>query len=208
MRIFTVTDKLKARFFAKVQKSTDADGCWLWAASTREAGYGCIKIERHIWDTHRASWVIHNGEIPDKMFVLHNCDIRSCVNPAHLFLGTHQDNMDDASEKGRVGNGTRRLTFEQANEIKGRYAVGGITLLQLSVEYAVCEEVVRRIVAGETYQKQAQLRPGARTEPLTDEEIVSLRYQYDHGVSERVLAQKFNVASSTLKRLVRQETVK
>jgi hypothetical protein len=54
-----------------------------------------------LWRAHRAAWVEAHGDIPEGMFVLHQCDNRACVNVAHLFLGTHQDNMDDRESKGR-----------------------------------------------------------------------------------------------------------
>lgn len=50
---------------------------------------------------HRIAWMIVHGGVPEKMFVLHKCDNRLCCNPDHLFLGTHQDNMDDMVSKGR-----------------------------------------------------------------------------------------------------------
>lgn len=52
---------------------------------------------------HRASWILHYGEVPDDFHVLHKCDVRNCVNPDHLFLGTNQDNIEDKVRKGRQG---------------------------------------------------------------------------------------------------------
>lgn len=87
-------------------------GCWLWTASVDRVGYG------HIWEfpsrklrpAHRVSWEIHRGEIPNGLNVLHKCDVRCCVNPDHLFLGTQTDNMRDCAKKGRnnAPNGERQ----------------------------------------------------------------------------------------------------
>jgi len=100
---------LEQRFWAKVEKhDVDCpccDGCWHWTASRDTRGYGRIQRGRkgagHI-KAHRLSYQIHNGPFADALFVLHRCDNPPCVNPAHLFLGTHRDNMDDATAKSRM----------------------------------------------------------------------------------------------------------
>lgn len=96
------------RFFQKVVK--EVDGCWNWTASTY-GKYGQFNPGEGITSSHRFSWMHHNGEIPQGLFVLHKCDNPICVNPNHLFLGTHQDNMDDMMNKGRGLTG-RPMTEE------------------------------------------------------------------------------------------------
>ena len=76
-------------------------GCWLWDRALKGFGYGHKIFEGKLQSAHRISWQIHHGPIPDGMWVLHRCDVMRCVNPDHLFLGTHQDNMDDRHRKGR-----------------------------------------------------------------------------------------------------------
>jgi hypothetical protein len=72
-------------------------GCWLWEGPVNFFGYGLSHHSR----VHRLAWEEANGPIPDGLFVLHRCDVPSCCNPDHLFLGTHQDNADDKKRKGR-----------------------------------------------------------------------------------------------------------
>lgn len=78
----------------------DATDCWYFRGAHCKLGYGVCSAfgERR---AHRAMWVAFNGRIPDGKHVLHTCDVRCCVNPDHLFLGTHADNMRDMVRKGR-----------------------------------------------------------------------------------------------------------
>lgn len=91
------------RFWSRVSKG---DGCWLWTGTQRKDGYGSFHRNGKYLHAHRASWIINFGEIKNKLHVLHKCDVRNCVNPSHLFLGTNHDNILDCVAKGRFrGNG-------------------------------------------------------------------------------------------------------
>lgn len=103
-----------ARFHTKYQKT---DGCWLWQAGKYRKGYGMVCIGRTLDGkqqnsyAHRVAYVLAHGDIPPGLVVMHSCDVRYCVNPAHLSLGTQGDNIRDGARRGRynVGRPSKRL---------------------------------------------------------------------------------------------------
>ena len=102
------TIPLEERFWGKVEVPSYGE-CWEWTAG-KIRGYGSIFYNGKTHKAHRISWKIHFGKIPKDMCVLHECDNPSCVNPSHLFLGTHKDNSDDKIQKGRFKNGNMLKT--------------------------------------------------------------------------------------------------
>jgi len=97
---------IEHRFWPKVIKSDDGDGCWLWKGAKVKDGYGSIKVGQHALGAHRIAYLIQVGDIPLGASVLHSCDNPACVRPSHLFLGTQQDNMTDMILKGRGNKAT------------------------------------------------------------------------------------------------------
>ncbi len=97
------------RFWAKVDR-TPGHGpngdCWPWTGSTMPDGYGHFRDGKLIRPAHVVAYELEHGPLPEGMNGLHSCDYRTCANPAHIFAGTHQDNMDDMVAKGR-GNAPR-----------------------------------------------------------------------------------------------------
>lgn len=93
--------KQLTNFWSYVDK-TAPNGCWKWLGSWSGEDYGIFGVNGKLKRVHRISWILVNGAIPDGLDILHKCDNRRCLNPDHLFIGTHQDNMTDKSEKYRA----------------------------------------------------------------------------------------------------------
>jgi len=91
-----------ANYIEKRSVPEPNSGCWLWLGSFDDDGYGKGWGDGKSEYAHRRSWKEHKGPILDDLWVLHRCDNPACVNPDHLFLGTHQDNVDDKMHKGRA----------------------------------------------------------------------------------------------------------
>lgn len=90
-------------------------GCWLWEGSKYQNGYGWLKVFGKVVSVHRFSYELHRGPIPEGMHILHSCDVRHCVNPDHLRVGTHQKNMAEAAERGRIPSGSRHPQYGKRN---------------------------------------------------------------------------------------------
>jgi hypothetical protein len=132
-------------------------GCWLWLGSAKPNGYGqFMAATRLLVYAHRFSWEAHHGPIAKGKQVCHRCDVRSCVNPSHLFLGTHDENMDDMVAKARHAHGERggraSFTNTQAAEIRRRVLAGEISRGRLARELGVSRTSVGRVVLAQTYR--------------------------------------------------------
>ena len=139
------------RFWEKVDKRGE-DECWKWLGSKDKKGYGYFWDQIRNSKAHRYSWTIHYGRIQRDKIICHHCDNPSCVNPNHLFLGTHQDNANDREAKGRrknvVGENSpnSKLTDDDVRAIRKQYSSKNCTLDDLSKEFGVCFQQISRII--------------------------------------------------------------
>lgn len=147
------------RFMTHVEPD-GISGCWHWSAATDQAGYGIIGWRGRMDRAHRVSWELHSGQAPGPAKVLHRCDVRGCVNPSHLFLGTQLDNIADMVRKGRQrtnpqfgsNNPQSKLTEAQVADIRAGVATG-IPQRRFSEQLGVSPMTISRAVRGETWSR-------------------------------------------------------
>jgi len=139
--------------FVKLKESFDRfvvkkDGCWDWNGCKTD-GYGAFRFRGKHFKAHRASWIIHNGEISEGLWVLHKCDNRGCSNPEHLFIGNALDNQRDKMSKGRgVGE---KLNPDLVREIKKLLRMG-VKNIRIEKDFSISESTVTSIKLGRTWK--------------------------------------------------------
>ena len=131
-------EAFQRNILAKVDTSGD---CWLWTGTVAWSGYGLFWLDGKMQSAHRVAWTLENGDVPSGVHVCHTCDVRHCVRPEHLWLGTHSDNMRDAVAKGRARHpdnrgikcGTSELTEAEVRAIRSDPR----TLKQIGAAYGI-----------------------------------------------------------------------
>lgn len=155
-------NKMKdGRFLRKLEKRSS--GCWEWLGALNSDGYGSCSVRYPnnkitSQSAHRVSWKLFVGDIPAGKFVCHKCDNPKCVNPDHLFLGTHKDNMTDRNTKGRAAgkpqigsrNGRAKLNGEDVLAIRKKRK-DGQSLSSLASEYNVSFQNISAIANRKTW---------------------------------------------------------
>lgn len=161
---------VEERFWSRVVKCevetvVGLGPCWLYGGKHFGNKYGQLSLGPGMGNTtaHRFSMELHGGEIPRGKFACHRCDVRNCVNPAHLYAGDHEDNSADIVERkrhakntGRIGKvqrpgelpQNRKLSKETADRLRAEYATGDYTQMQLAKRYGVSQGTVSATIRG------------------------------------------------------------
>lgn len=143
-----MSEKLKRRLLSKIEVCART-GCWNWTAGKNRRGYGQFWVGPTNRGSHRVSYELHCGPIPNGLHVLHRCDNPACVCPDHLFLGTNADNMADRNAKGRVARGRRfkttKLTAEDVLAIRSAIGTEGPARHAIAAKYGISNKYIRKI---------------------------------------------------------------
>ena len=188
----------------------DAAGCFLWQGSLVN-GYGNIWYNGRSDRAHRLSYETFRGPVPPGLCVCHDCDVRACINPAHLFLGTKLDNAWDAVAKGRFRHSeahrSAKLTAEQVVAIVARYNAGE-GAADLSAEYGISRKSLMAILHGRHWQRvfkpaavvrntgsPGEKHPSAR---LSESDVIAIRAQRAAGRTHQSIADEYGVSVRTI----------
>lgn len=149
-----------SNFWSRVDKSEGPTACWPWLGHTHRIGYGRVGWKNRVWGAHQVAWQISFGPIPKGMCVLHKCNNKICVNPTHLKLGTHKENMADAIKSGvgvgeckaRRGSahGLSKLTESQVVKIRTEFRQGR-SQAEIARRYGVRPQTIHGIVKGKSW---------------------------------------------------------
>jgi hypothetical protein len=208
---------LEKRFWSKVKKTS---GCWIWTGATNSCGYGDIWATTRLERAHRVSWFFAHGPIPEGKLVLHKCDNPPCVNPDHLFLGTHRDNTQDMFKKNRAnkvrgeGHPLTFFTEDQVIELRRRYGAGEDIKL-LAKEFNTTRDSIYPAVSGRTWKHlpgaikrglpKGAIAPFAK---LTDESVIEAHKRIKNGESINKVAQELGCSGVALGNAVNGKTWK
>ena len=227
--------RLIERFESQINKVDN--GCWLWTGEICPKGkHGILRSGGQVFSAYRLSYEIYKGEIPIDMCVCHTCDVRACVNPDHLWIGTQQENIQDAVQKGRMNRGENnagsKLQEDQVIEIVNLYKTGNYSQQQLGEMYGVAHTIISGIITGKNW-KHLDLdrsfrkgrgstgdKNGTRLHPetvkrgeehpstkISDATVEEVR-RLSQEYPQRILAKMFNISQTQVGRILRGETRK
>lgn len=196
-------------FWKRVHKT---NGCWLWTGSAAgDTGYGLWSYFGKAVRPHRLSWIFEHGPIPAGMYVCHRCDVRLCVRPSHLFLGTHAENMRDASRKGRFagrpihrGEASASSRITEADVVAARRGKLG-TPKEIAERLGVSVWAVYELLSARTWahvktptSAKVYTRESRSRQKLSADSARAIRARYAEGERPVDLAKEFGISPSTV----------
>ena len=157
MSRYVISDRFKNRFIKSIIKT---DSCWFLPNKPAVTGYIQVTVfyagKRYNTNAHRVSYQIFKGEILNNLHVCHSCDVRNCINPNHLWLGTVQQNLEDRKIKGRnaagENHGNSKLTANDVNNIRNSYFNKTMSVINLCKYYSLGKSTVYDIISGKSWR--------------------------------------------------------
>jgi predicted XRE-type DNA-binding protein len=197
------------QFWARFRVKPET-GCWEWTGGRdADRGYGAVHTAGilpgpgRMISTHRMSWTLKNGPIPEGLDVLHRCDNPPCGNPEHLFLGTNKNNMEDMSRKLRAGQ--TKLNQEQVDEIRRRWLTGRETQAVIAKSFGVTQPQVSKIVNRKERVldavPDAVLVQRKEQRALRPSEVLEIRGRVARGDTHRSIALDYEVVRETVTKI-------
>ena len=215
----------RSRLMARIRKDPDS-GCWIWKGGKRKSGYGVMVWNPRSSDdprnmvTHRASYILHNGDIPKGMLVRHLCHVKLCVNPEHLAVGSPKANSKDEADAGklRVGEAHHRtsITEDQVREMR-ELRIAGWPIRRLATKFgvsqgAVCAATVGRTwrhVDGPLYVPGSNKGVGNPSAKLSAEDVRRIRHlSKKRLLTQALIAEEYSVSAGTIAHIVHGRTWK
>lgn len=205
----------KEKLFANIVKKES--GCWLYKNRPNE--YGKIFLSNKVGEqrnvfAHRLSYEVHIGPIPQGMYICHKCDVRGCVNPEHLYAGTHEDNTRDVVERGRHFSEKhyenvrrmRKMDDPTAELLKADYATGRYTQFDLAKKYGCSQATVSCTIRGAKNQSNGtggKKRTGHFRRKVQPEQYQEIRDLYATGqFTQNALAERFGIDQTTVSAII------
>lgn len=172
IKIPNIKKKDQIRFWSKAQLTANPETCWEWGAAKDKKGYGRFSLNfKEKYMAHRMAYFLHNKKPIGNLLVCHNCDNPGCINPNHLFLGTHADNFNDMKKKGRSCKGERHrnqkypekrqrgetngasvLNDGQVLAIRQEYSTGSFMIKEVAHKYGVSATATSQIIHRKTWK--------------------------------------------------------
>jgi hypothetical protein len=227
---FQLSDEEVERFWSLVDCG-DPDECWPWKAGGSGSGYGIFHYKLRREDgcasgvlTHRLAYHLEIGPFVKSLCVCHECDVRRCCNPNHLFLGTRLDNAQDMFHKGRHNNDnfpkgalhhSARLSAGQVRSIRENHAAGGILMTQLAAEYGVSFNAIWQILHRKTWKHADDLPASDKgmlrgeeqpNSVLTEAQVREIRRRLTDGDTQRSIARDYGVNQNAIWKIANRKT--